>query len=578
MGQKIWFVALACVSTLAGFAASDASAYRTVAEEGTPVPGKAGCVITGGFGDDVSVEGDRIAFLAEYDCSGVSSGQGLFLEDGPGNLIRILDTDDMIGGEAIEEFSMQFMTGLSGNRLGFAVNEEEIAYVADLSTNPITVNRLIGVGDPLPNGEIVDSVSSPAVAGAATAFVSGWESVKGIVFSDGAGDTLPVSPAASIPGAPGYVVTGADSDLGIQAAGATGGAMFAAEVFLCPVAEYDPMSGCVGDTVEAVVTVQDGVISNRADMLSTINPSSGELFAELDEPGLYDGAIAFAGDFEVSGEEKEGVYTDCSGTLEKVVDALDPVPGFPTYEFGPFAIQVGFNRNLTTVAEEIVDTTDPMSPEHEMILSAHPDGTLTDCANTMNSTSPSTGKLFADFNDAAVEGTTIVFQGSDVDGFTGLYTGACGTLPATGCATPPETPMSVTRATLWRNGSKPGRVVYEGVVADLDPMAGLDFTVTDGGTLNQSASVGPADCSVQRSGVVKCVYKDPSIKKKKVKATFKPTGNAGEYAFKLDMNKLSIPGPQTGPATLSIMETGGATFVGSNANCQVFTKKMVCSD
>ena len=54
--------------------------------------------------------------------------------------------------------------------------------------------------------------------------------------------------------------------------------------------------------------------------------------------------------------------------------------------------------------------------------------------------------------------------------------------------------------------------------------------------------------------------------------------SAGEYSFKLEMNKLSIPSPQGGPATLSITETGGATFIGSNANCQIFNKKMVCKD
>lgn len=581
------FVVFAFAIAIASFAPPHADAYRTVAEDGTPVPGRAGCVIMGGFGDNVAIEGDRIAFSAEYDCAGISSGQGLFLEDGPGNLIRIIDTDDMLAGEAIDEFEIQFMTSLSGDSLGFAVvleNGETAAYIADLAVAPITVSRLIGTGDVLPNGDTLLAASPPAIAGVATVLGAGnWETYmengQGILFSESGAFTLPISPAVSIPGAPGYVVFGSDRDNGIESASGTGGAMMSAEIFLCPAADYDPVFySCDVDDVDALVTVQDGVVTNRADVLSTINPSTGEVFVDVDDPGLYDGAIAFIGEAEVSGERREGVYTDCSGVLEKVVDYLDPVPGFPTYAFTLFATTVGFDQNITARATEIIDTADPASPEYEMILSAHPDGTLTDCANTIDSTSPSTGKLFGDLDDAAVEGTSIVFQGVDVDGFSGLYTGTCGTLPSAGCSTPPETPMTVTRATLRRNASKPGSVVYEGVVAGIDPTVGLTFTVTDGQSTNQSAAVGPGDCELKGGGALKCLYKDPSIKKKKVKATFKPTGNAEEYSFKLEMNKLSIPSPQGGPATLSIAETGGATFVGSNANCQVFNKKMVCKD
>ena len=581
------FVALTIAFAALWLNPAGAFAYRTVVEQGTPVPGTS-CEISGGFdsGDNLAIQGTRIAFTAEYNCSGVGGGQGLFIEEGPGNLIQIITTDDMLDGSSVDELSTQFMTGLDGDRLGFSAlldNGDENAYLADLAASPITFTRVIGTGDTLPGGETLLAAAPPAVTSQATALGAGRfetdeENGQGLLTSISGVLALPISPSTPIPGAPGYVVFSIDSDLGIQEATSLGGVMVGAEVFLCPVADYDPVQGsCDVDDTEAVVTVQDGVLTNRADMLTTINPSSGELFVELDEPAVYDGAIAFCGDFRDSGERQEGIYTDCSGTLEKVVDSLDPVPGFPTYEFGAFSIDVGFKQNLTTIGEEIQDPLNP-GPEHEMLLSAHPDGTLTDCANTITSTSPSTGELFADFNDAAVDGTTIAFWARDVNDHPALLTGTCGTLPAAGCSTPPESPLTITRATLWADASSPGRVTYEGIVEGIDPSSGLTFTVTDGLTTNQSGSVGPGDCVLQNSGTIKCVFKDPAVKKKKVKAAFRPTGNPGEYSFKLQMNKLSIPRPQAGPASLTIVETGGGSFAGSLASCDIAAKKMVCKN
>ena len=83
---------------------------------------------------------------------------------------------------------------------------------------------------------------------------------------------------------------------------------------------------------------------------------------------------------------------------------------------------------------------------------------------------------------------------------------------------------------------------------------------------------------LQNSGTTKCVFKDPVVNKKKVKAVFRPTGNPGEYSFKLQMNKLSIPRPQAGPASLTIVETGGGSFAGSIASCDIGTKKLVCKN
>ncbi|MDG2307639.1 MAG: hypothetical protein P8R42_23880 [Candidatus Binatia bacterium] len=508
------------------------------------------------------------------------------VEDGPGNLIHIVSEGDTLDGAVVQDLSMRFMWSLSGTRLAFSADLElsppgptfEASYIANLADSPITFTRVIAEGDTLPDGTEAAGVSAPVIAGLAFASDMDEDSTwPGIFFNENflnpSSATLPISEATSVPAAPGYTIIYADSDLAIQET-AAGNAILAAEVTLCPDADVDGGGGCDVATDNAVVTVQGGVISTRADTISSINPSSGTVFTDLDEPGLFDGAVAFKGAYDDTlGDGVEGIYTDCSGALTKVFDASDPVPGLPGYSFESegFALQVGFDQNITNQ----VDFESSLGDGFEMIVSAHPDGTLTDCANTVSTTNPATGEVFEDLNDAAVDGTSIAFWAEDTSAAVGLFTGTCGTLPASGCST---VPLTITRATLWADGSKPGSVTYQGTVEGIDPSSGLTFTVTDGLTTNQSGSVGPGDCVLQNSGTTKCVFKDPVVNKKKVKAVFRPTGNPGEYSFKLQMNKLSIPRPQAGPASLTIVETGGGSFAGSIASCDIGTKKLVCKN
>lgn len=137
--------------------------------------------------------------------------------------------------------------------------------------------------------------------------------------------------------------------------------------------------------------------------------------------------------------------------------------------------------------------------------------------------------------------------------------------------------LKVTRATAWRNASKPGRVRYEGLVSGLDFSNGLTFTVTDGASLDQSGSVPAVDCTTARNGRVHCSYRDLSVHKKLVQASFRPTKTAGEYRYKVWMNKLDVPAPQGAPLGL-LIDDGTELYEGSASNCTEQLKKLMCRD
>ena len=118
-------------------------------------------------------------------------------------------------------------------------------------------------------------------------------------------------------------------------------------------------------------------------------------------------------------------------------------------------------------------------------------------------------------------------------------------------------------------------VRYEGVIAGVDFSNGITFTATDGASLDQSGSVAAGDCATANNGKVHCAYRDPSVKKKVVRAWFRPTGNAGEYRYKFWMNKLDVPPPQVGPLGLTI-DDGTTSYEGSAVNCTERRKKLVC--
>ena len=142
--------------------------------------------------------------------------------------------------------------------------------------------------------------------------------------------------------------------------------------------------------------------------------------------------------------------------------------------------------------------------------------------------------------------------------------------------------MEISWATAWRDAANrrppvQGRVRYEGIASGLDFSKDLTFTVTDGGTLDQSETLPAGTCTTIKKGWVTCRYQDPSVRKKVVRATFRPTGVAGEYRYNIAMNKLEVPQPPIEPLSLSI-QNGTDLHEGSLANCTEKRKRLVCRD
>ena len=67
------------------------------------------------------------------------------------------------------------------------------------------------------------------------------------------------------------------------------------------------------------------------------------------------------------------------------------------------------------------------------------------------------------------------------------------------------------------------------------------------------------------------------MKKKFVRASFRPTSNAGEYRYKITMNKLDVPSGQLSPLGLTI-DDGTTLYEGSATNCIERNKKLLCQD
>ena len=60
-----------------------------------------------------------------------------------------------------------------------------------------------------------------------------------------------------------------------------------------------------------------------------------------------------------------------------------------------------------------------------------------------------------------------------------------------------------------------------------------------------------------------------------VRASFRPTGNTGEYRYKISMNKLDVPPPQVEPLGRTI-DDGTTWYEGSAVNCTERRKKLAC--
>lgn len=137
-------------------------------------------------------------------------------------------------------------------------------------------------------------------------------------------------------------------------------------------------------------------------------------------------------------------------------------------------------------------------------------------------------------------------------------------------------PIDLTRATAWPTRSKLGRVRVEGIVADIDPSAGLEITVADAFNFELSLTLDGASCQTANSGKTRCTQRDPATKKKKLTARFTP--NEDGVHFKIFANKYEIDGPLGGPLYLRMEENAGRILAGENVNCVNYTAKLVCKN
>ena len=174
---------------------------------------------------------------------------------------------------------------------------------------------------------------------------------------------------------------------------------------------------------EVAVTNTAGVATNRADTVSTINPSTAEVFESVNQPGIDGPMIVFVNASDFFGGEGNGVYTETGGVITTVVDRSDAVPGLPGFSFDTFDGDVAFNGSIgiqAVITDDVVDD--------RIVLLATPGGSLTSVADTVNTLSPSTGITFDEVDEPGVDGSNVAFHGSDDNGFGGIYTNLTGPL------------------------------------------------------------------------------------------------------------------------------------------------------
>ncbi len=136
-----------------------------------------------------------------------------------------------------------------------------------------------------------------------------------------------------------------------------------------------------------------------------------------------------------------------------------------------------------------------------------------------------------------------------------------------------QSPLELTRATVWPSRSKLGRFRMQGV-ADLEPLAGFSLTVEDGFDFHLTLELDGDGCDVSRTGRIRCTVRDPGTKKKKLTARFTP-GDGG-MEFKIFSNKHDIEGPLGGPIRLRLENASGQVLVGENRDCINHAAKLVC--
>ena len=254
--------------------------------------------------------------------------------------------------------------------------------------------------DPEGGGAITD-VSRPFTSGGNVVFRGyGSDSIEAVFYHNGSSLSKLLKAGDAATGAPGFTITSFSGELSIE------GSMFGMAAFI----DNGGMSGKAAYLVDS-----SGALTPLAITGSTLNPTTGVPFVNLGSPGLFAGEVAFSAE-DANGVR--GVYTNVGGTLAKVVDTGDPVPGRPGMTFTGFDLNVDFDDNIGANAR-FTDGVD----NYNMALLATPGGVLTNVADTLT-TNPTTAQPFDEIEETAVSGGSVVFASEDE----GVYTNLGGTL------------------------------------------------------------------------------------------------------------------------------------------------------
>ncbi len=209
-----------------------------------------------------------------------------------------------------------------------------------------------------------------------------------------------------VPDLPGFTFNGFDSELSLE------GSTVAFEGFIDD-GTFDE---------EVVITATGGVLTNRADTVNTINPATGEVFEFVNEPSIFNGAVAFQG----GGVDQEGIYTDASGSLVTLIENGTAAPGLAGFEIVDLETELAFKGNIAVQAD-IEDPINNIFGDQLLLLS--PDGSMiSEIANTINTISPTDGAVFDALFEFTVDGDLVAFGAGNADGTQGIYTNIGGGL------------------------------------------------------------------------------------------------------------------------------------------------------
>lgn len=154
---------------------------------------------------------------------------------------------------------------------------------------------------------------------------------------------------------------------------------------------------------------------------------------------------------------------------------------------------------------------------------------------------------------------------------------ACGLVPATpppANATANAIEITLDRATVWRSGSKLGRIRAEGTFRSVrGPVDQTQIVVTvgDDGTLNETGVF--TSCREFRSGAVRCQNDDRSARIRYIPDRTDPD----LYRYRIDYRRRDISAPQVPPIQVTFDYASGSLVASAkNEPCRVLRGKLVC--